>query len=116
MTKSIILTFCDMSNDRLEHTIEIKDDKISAFKLFEINDALSLKRKEFIPYLVVGQFYIVVDNDAKILESLEQFEDVKLDEIKILEDGKVTQSFSVRLDKDFEMFVQDKDLILRQLK
>ena len=105
-----------MSNDRLEHMIEIKDDKISAFKLFEINDALSLKRKEFIPYLVVGQFYIVVDNDAKIFESFAQFEDVKLDEIEILEDGKVTQSFSVRLDKDFEMFVQDKDSILRQLK
>ena len=116
MTKSIILTFCDMSNDRLEHTIEIQEDKISTFKLFEITNALSLKRNEFIPYLVVGQFYIAIDNDAKILESLEQFEDVKLDEIKILEDEKVTQSFSVRLDKDFEMFVQDKDLILRQLK
>lgn len=116
MAKSIILTFCDMSNDRLEHTIEIQDDKVSAFKLFEITNALSLKHNEFIPHLVVGQFYIVVGNDAKILESLEQFEDVKLDEIKILEDGKVTQSFSVRLDKDLEMFVQDKDLILRQLK
>ena len=116
MAKSIILTFCDMSDDRLEHTIEIQEEKISAFKLFEINDALSLKRKEFIPYLVVGQFYIVVDNDANILETLEQFEDVKLDEIKILEDEKVTQSFSVRLDKDLEMLVQGKDLILRQLK
>lgn len=115
MTKSIILTFCDMSNDRLEHTIEIQELNISAFKLFEITNALSLKRNEFIPHLVVGQFYIVVDNDTKILESLEQFEDVKLDEIKILEDGKVTQSFSVRLDKDFEMFAQDKDSILRQL-
>lgn len=116
MTKSIILTFCDMSNDRLEHTIEIQEDKISTFKLFEITNALSLKHNEFIPYLVVGQFYIVVDNDTNILETLEQFEDVKLDEIKILEDEKVTQSFSVRLDKDLEMFVQDKDLILRQLK
>ena len=116
MTKSIILTFCDMSNDRLEHTIEIQEDKISVFKLFEITNALSLKRNEFIPHLVVGQFYIIVGNDVKILESLEQFEDVKLDEIKILEDGKVTQSFSVRLDKDFEMFAQDKDSILRQLK
>lgn len=115
MTKSIILTFCDMSNDRLEHTIEIQEDKISTFKLFEITNALSLKRNKFIPHLVVGQFYIVVDNDVKILESLEQFEDVKLDEIRILEDGKVTQSFSVRLDKDFEMFAQDKDSILRQL-
>lgn len=115
MTKSIILTFCDMSNDRLEHTIEIQELNISAFKLFEITNALSLKRNEFIPHLVVGQFYIVVDNDTKILESLERFEDVKLDEIKILEDGKVTQSFSVRLDKDFEMFAQDKDSILRQL-
>lgn len=116
MTKSIILTFCDMSNDRLEHTIEIQEDKISTFKLFEITNALSLKRNEFIQHLVVGQFYIAIDNDAKIFESFAQFEDVKLDEIEILEDGKVTQSFSVRLDKDFEMFVQDKDSILRQLK
>lgn len=115
MTKSIILTFCDMSNDRLEHTIEIQEDKISTFKLFEITNALSLKYNEFIPYLVVGQFYIAIDNDAKIFESFDQFEDVKLDEIEILEDGKVTQSFSVRLDKDFEMFAQDKDSILRQL-
>ena len=116
MTKSIILTFCDMSNDRLEHTIEIQDDKISAFKLFEITNALSLKRKEFIPYLVVGRFHISINNGTKIIESLTQFEDVKLDEIEILEDGKVTQSLSVRLDKDFEMFAQDNDLILRQLK
>lgn len=116
MTKSIILTFCDMSNDRFEHTIEIQEGKILVFKLFEITNALSLKHNKFIPRLVVGQFYIVVNNDAKILESFAQFEDIKLDEIKILEDGKVTQSFSVRLDKDFEMFVQDKDLILRQLK
>lgn len=116
MAKSIILTFCDMSNDRLEHTIEIQEDKISTFKLFEITNALSLKHNEFIPHLVVCQFYIAIDNDAKIFESFAQFEDVKLDEIKILEDGKVTQSFSVRLDKDFEMFTQDKDSILRQLK
>ena len=105
-----------MSNDRLEHTIEIQEDKISTFKLFEITNALSLKRNEFIPRLVVGQFYIAIDNDAKIFEPFAQFEDIKLDEIEILEDGKVTQSFSVRLDKDFEMFVQDKDSILRQLK
>lgn len=116
MTKSIILTFCDMSNDRLEHTIEIQEDKISTFKLFEITNALSLKHNEFIPRLVVGQFYIAIDNDAKIFESFAQFEDIKLEEIEILEDGKVTQSFSVRLDKDFEMFAQDEDSILRQLK
>lgn len=116
MSKSIILTFCDLNNDRLEHTVEIREDKISVFKLFEITNALSLKRNEFIPRLVVGQFYIVVDNGVKILDSLKQFNETKLDEIKILEDGKVAQSFSVVLNKDFDMFVEDSNLILRQLQ
>lgn len=114
MSKSIILTFCDLNNDRLEHTVEIQEQEISVFKLFEINNALSLKRDEFIPRLVVGQFHIEIKNNAKILESLTQFEDVKLDEIKILDDGKVIQSYSVVLNKDFEMFVSDSNLVMRQ--
>ena len=116
MSKSIILTFCDLNNDRLEHTIEIEERDISVFKLFEINNALSLKRKEFIPYLVVGQFHIEIKNGSKILEALNQFEDVKLDEIEILEDGEVIQSYSVVLNKEFEMFVLDSNLIMRQFK
>lgn len=116
MSKSIILSFCDLSNDRLEHTVEIQEQEISIFKLFEINNALSLKRKEFIPYLVVGQFHIEIKNGAKILETLTQFDDAKLDEIKILEDDKVIQSYSVVLNKNFEMFVSDSDLIMRQFK
>lgn len=60
MSKSIILSFCDKISDRLEHTVEIQEQEISVFKLFEINNALSLKRKEFIPYLVVGQFHIEI--------------------------------------------------------
>ena len=116
MSKSIILTFCDLNNDRLEHTVEIEEQDISVFKLFEINSALSLKRKEFIPRLVVGQFHIEIKNGAKILESLTQYEDAKLDEIEILEDGKVAQSFSVVLNKEFNMFVEDGNLIMRQFK
>lgn len=116
MSKSIILSFCDESNDRLEHTVEIEEQDISIFKLFEINNALSLKRKEFISYLVVGQFHIEIKNGAKILEALTQFDDVKLDEIKILEDDKVIQSYAVVLNKNFEMFVCDSNVIMRQFK
>ena len=116
MSKSIILSFCDLNNDRLEHTVEIEEQDISVFKLFEINNALSLKRKEFIPYLVVGQFHIEIKNGDKILEELTQFDDAKLDEIKILEDGKVIQSYSVVLNKDFETFILDSDLVMRQFK
>ena len=116
MSKSIILSFCDLMNDRFEHTLEIQEQDISVFKLFEITNALSLKRKEFIPYQVVGHFDIRIKGDSKILESFSDADDVRLDEIKIVKDGEVIQTFSVKIDQKFEMIRKSDSLILRQLQ
>lgn len=116
MTKSIILSFCDLTNDRFEHTLEVQEQDIVVFKLFEITNALSFKRKEFIPYLVVGQFDIHIKRASEILESFGDADVVQLDEIKIVENDEVVQTFSVRLGQEFEMRKSSDKLILRQLK
>ena len=103
-------------NDRFEHSLEIQEQDISVFKLFEITNALSFKRKKFIQYQVVGQFDIRIKGASEILESFGDADDVRLDEIKIVEDGEVIQTFSVRLGREFEMRNRSNNLILRQLK